>query len=225
MGRAFTAAAILIATSLSACAPAVGHAEDAVAIPAPAFDPADSRNEAIAIFAGGCFWGVEGVFSHVRGVTRVVSGYHGGTSADATYDAVSGGRTNHAEAVRITYDPRTVSYGTLLRIYFSVVTDPTTLNRQGPDLGRQYRSAIIPANATQRRIAGEYIAQLDAGRFWRRPIVTRIENPLTFYRAEAEHQDFMERNPQHGYIVRWDAPKLRNLQIAYPDLYRAAPSP
>lgn len=214
-----TFAAILLVLT-SACAPAVS-AEEAVALPAPVVDPADTRTSATAILAGGCFWGVEGVFSHVRGVTRVDSGYHGGTAGDANYDAVSSGGTNHAEAVRITYDPRVVSYGTLLRIFFSVVTDPTQLNRQGPDTGRQYRNAIVPANADQRRVAEAYIAQLRTGRFWSSPIVTRIETPLTFYRAEPYHLDFMERNPGHGYILRWDAPKLANFRAMYPRLYQA----
>lgn len=214
-----TVAALLLAVT-SACAPAVS-AEEAVALPAPAVDPADTRTSATAILAGGCFWGVEGVFSHVRGVTRVDSGYHGGTAGDANYDAVSSGGTNHAEVVRITYDPRVVSYGTLLRIFFSVVTDPTQLNRQGPDTGRQYRNAIVPANADQRRVAEAYIAQLRTGRFWSSPIVTRIEAPLTFYRAEPYHLDFMERNPGHGYILRWDAPKLANFRAMYPRLYQA----
>lgn len=213
-------AALLLAVA-SACAPAVS-AEEAVPLPAPTLDLPDNRAVATTVLAGGCFWGVEGVFSHVRGVTRVDSGYHGGTAADADYDSVSDGLTNHAEAVRITYDPRVVSYGTLLRIFFSVVTDPTTLNRQGPDAGRQYRSAIIPANANQRRVAEAYLAQLRAGRFWERPIVTRIEEPLTFYRAEPEHLDFMERNPNHGYIRQWDAPKLANFRAMYPRLYQAA---
>jgi peptide-methionine (S)-S-oxide reductase len=200
-------------------------AEEAVRIPAPTLDPADTRTSATAILAGGCFWGVEGVFSHVAGVTRVQSGYHGGTAAQAHYDTISDGNTGHAEAVRITYDPRVVSYGTLLRIYFSVVTDPTTLNRQGPDVGRQYRSAIVTANANQRRVAAAYVAQLGRGAYWDAPIVTHIETPLTFYPAEATHQDFMETHPNHGYIRAWDAPKLANFRAMYPALYRAAAAP
>jgi peptide-methionine (S)-S-oxide reductase len=187
-------------------------------LPAAAFDPADEREQATAIFAAGCFWGDEAVFSRVRGVTRVVAGYHGGSAESARYELVSSGVTRHAEAVRITYDPRVVSYGTLLRVYFSVVADPTTLNRQGPDVGAEYRTAIIPANANQREVATRYIAQLEAGRHWSEPIVTRIEVPLVFYRAEAGHQDFLRRNPDHGYIRRHDAPKLDALQRIYPDL-------
>lgn len=187
-------------------------------LPPAAHDPADQRERATAIFAAGCFWGDEAVFSRMRGVERVEAGYHGGSPASARYELVSSGVTRHAEAVRITYDPRIVSYGTLLRVYFSVVADPTTLNRQGPDAGAQYRSAIVPANANQRDVATRYIAQLEAGRHWPDPIVTRIENPLTFHLAEAEHQDFLRRNPDHGYIRRHDAPKLAALQRLYPQL-------
>lgn len=200
-------------------------AEQAVRIPAAAYDPADTRSSATAILAGGCFWGVEGVFSHVKGVTSVVSGYAGGSKATANYDAVSGGDTGAAEAVRIVYDPRVVSYGDLLRVYFSVVTDPTQLNRQGPDRGTQYRSAIVPTNAAQARVAQRYIAQLGKGGYYPRPIVTRIESNKGFYRAEAYHQDFMAANPRHGYIVRWDAPKLANLKSVFPALYTAKTAP
>lgn len=200
-------------------------ASEPLALPAPAHDPADGRTSATAIFAGGCFWGVEGVFSRVRGVIRVDSGYHGDGADNARYDLVSSGTTRHAEAVRITYDPEVVSYGTLLRILFSVVMDPTTLNRQGPDVGAHYRSAIVPANANQRSVATRYIAQLEAGRHWSRPIVTRIEEPLTFYRAEAYHQDFMRRHPDHGYIRSHDAPKLAALQRLYPSLATARWAP
>ena len=193
-------------------------AEEPVRLPAPTLDPADTRTTATAIFAGGCFWGVEGVFSRVRGVTRVTSGYHGGSADTATYDRTNDGDTGHAEAVRITYDPRVVSYGTLLQVLFSVVTDPTTLNRQGPDVGSQYRSAIVPVNASQRRVAAAYLAQLGRGRHWDDSIVTRIETPMIFYPAEAYHQDFMRRHPDHGYIRSWDAPKLAALQRFYPTL-------
>ncbi len=217
--RALLFGALLVA----ACTPVA--AEQAVDIPTPTLDPADNRTSAHAILAGGCFWGVEGVFSHVAGVTRVESGFHGGTASSANYDDVSSGTNQHAEAVRITYDPRRVSYGTLLRIFFSVVADPTTLNRQGPDVGSQYRSAIIPANDNQRQVASAYIAQLNAGHYWARPIVTAIEQPRTFYRAEAYHQDFMANNPDHPYIRRWDAPKLANLRAMFPALYRATPAP
>jgi peptide-methionine (S)-S-oxide reductase len=196
----------------------VAAAEEPIRLPAASLDPADTRTSATAIFAGGCFWGIEGVFSRVRGVTRVTSGYHGGSATTANYTSIGTGLTGHAEAVRITYDPRVVSYGTLLRVLFSVGADPTTLNRQGPDRGTQYRSAIIPTNAAQRRVAAAYLAQLSRGRHWDDPIVTRIENPMIFYPAEAYHQDFMRLNPDNGYIRAWDAPKLAALQRFYPTL-------
>jgi peptide-methionine (S)-S-oxide reductase len=221
--RRATLAALTLALTFTCCTAA--YADAPLRLPAPAADQADTRASATAIFAGGCFWGVEGVFSHVRGVTRVVSGYHGGSAATATYDQTSDGNTGHAESVQVTYDPRVVSYGTLLRVYFSVITDPTELNRQGPDSGTQYRSALVPANASQRSVATAYIAQLSRGRHWTQPIVTRVEPPLRFYPAEAYHQDFMERHPDHGYIERWDAPKLAALRAIYPDLYRAAAAP
>ncbi len=226
-GRAATwlAGAFLIASALFAGWPQFAGAEEPVRLPAAAVDPADSRERAVAIVAGGCFWGVEGVFSHVRGVISVESGYHGGEASTATYDRTTDGNTGHAESVRIVYDPSVVSYGMLLRIFFSVITDPTTLNRQGPDTGSQYRSAIVPLTADQRRVAGSYILQLGRGRHWSDPIVTRIEAPRRFYRAEAYHQDFMVRNPNHGYIRRWDAPKLEAFRTFFPNLLRATAAP
>ena len=174
-----------------------------------------------AIFAGGCFWGVEAVFSHVKGVKSAVSGYHGGTERQADYKLVSSGVTDHAEAVKVTYDPQVIRYDQLLRIYFSVVADPTQLNRQGPDTGAQYRSAIVPVSAEQNAVARAYIAQLKAARLWDRPIVTRIERAQGFYPAEGYHQDFAAKNPRHGYIVRWDAPKVAALKRLYPGVYSA----
>ncbi len=190
----------------------------AVAIPAPRVD-APAQGLQTAVFAGGCFWGLEGVFEHVRGVSDVVSGYAGGTQAQADYDTVSSGTTRHAEAVRITYDPAQISYGRLLQIYFSVATDPTQLNRQSPDTGPQYRSAIFPQNAGQAGAAKAYIAQLGAAKAWRQPIVTRIESGR-FFPAEAHHQDFMRKNPMHPYIVANDAPKVAALKAGFPKLYR-----
>lgn len=190
----------------------------AVAIPAPRVD-APAQGLQTAVFAGGCFWGLEGVFEHVRGVRDVVSGYAGGTQAQADYDTVSSGTTRHAEAVRITYDPAQISYGRLLQIYFSVATDPTQLNRQYPDTGPQYRSAIFPQNAGQAGAAKAYIAQLGAAKAWRQPIVTRIESGR-FFPAEAHHQDFMRKNPMHPYIVVNDAPKVAALKAGFPKLYR-----
>lgn len=178
-----------------------------------------------AIFAGGCYWGVEGVFSHVRGVTGAVSGFHGGTPRDASYDEVSGGGTAHAEAVRVTYDPAKIRYDQLLRIFFSVVTDPTQLNRQGPDVGKHYRSALVPLSAEQRAVATAYLAQLREARLWHDPIVTRIEAHRRFYPAEAYHQDFMLKNPKHPYIQAWDVQKVRALQRQFPAQYKASFTP
>ncbi len=197
-------------------------AEKAVAIPAPALDAAEAGPRAVAIFAGGCFWGVEGVFSHTKGVLSVASGYAGGTKATASYDLVSNGATRHAEAVKVIYDPSQISYGQLLQIFFSVIADPTTLNYQGPDTGAQYRSALFPITAAQAKSARAYLAQLDKGKYWPRKIVTSVESG-TFYPAEKYHQDFMIKNPRHGYIVRWDAPKVANLKSMYPGYYRAKP--
>lgn len=174
-----------------------------------------------AIFAGGCFWGVEGVFSHVKGVKSAVSGYHGGKASTAKYNTIITGTTRHAEAVKITYDPSVVRYDQLLRIFFSVVADPTLKNRQGPDVGAHYRTALIPQNAEQTRVARAYLKQMRVSGKWAKPIVARIEAHQTFYRAEAYHQDFMRKNPRHGYIVRWDAPKVRDLKRMYPLHYRA----
>ena len=170
-----------------------------------------------AVLAGGCFWGMEGVFEHVRGVRDVTSGYAGGSARDANYDRVSSERSGHAEAVRIKFDPRQISYAQLLRIYFSVAHDPTQLNRQGPDTGPSYRSAIFPQNAAQRQLAARFITQLRAAK---RPVVTRIENG-SFYPAEAYHQDFMRKHPLHPYILVNDRPKLAKLKRAYPQLWRA----
>lgn len=173
-----------------------------------------------AVFAGGCFWGVEGVFSHVKGVTSVVTGYHGGTRRQATYDLVSSGMTDHAEAVRITYDPSVIRYDELLRILFSVVTDPTQLNRQGPDTGTHYRSAIVPLSEEQRLVASAYLAQMRASGLWRRPVVTRIERHRRFFPAEAYHQDFMLKNPRHPYIQAWDVAKVNALRRMFPTRYK-----
>jgi peptide-methionine (S)-S-oxide reductase len=174
-----------------------------------------------AVFAGGCFWGVEAVFSHVKGVKSAVSGYAGGGKADASYDTVSGGGTRHAEAVKVTYDPAVIRYDQLLRIYFSVIADPTLKNRQGPDSGSQYRTALYPQGAEQAAVAKAYIAQLSAAKLWNRPIVTTLEGGA-FYPAEAYHQDFALNNPRHGYIVRWDAPKVAALKAMYPGVWQAA---
>jgi len=174
-----------------------------------------------AVFAGGCFWGVEAVFEHVKGVTQVVSGYSGGSADTAQYERVSSGDTGHAESVRVTYDPSRVTYGQLLKVFFSVAHDPTELNRQGPDTGTQYRSAIFFANDEQKRVAEAYIAQLQAARVFSRPIVTQVNQLKAFYQAEAYHQDYLARHPTQPYIVINDLPKLANLQRQYPEMYAA----
>jgi peptide-methionine (S)-S-oxide reductase len=208
------AGALLVAGCQSAMA------ESIVATPAAAVTAAKGKGLKTAIFAGGCFWGVEGVFSHVKGVTSAVSGFHGGSNASATYDRVSGGDTGHAEAVKVTYDPSIVRYDELLRIFFAVVTDPTQLNRQGPDIGTQYRNALVPLGPEQKRVAAAYLAQLRGAKLWRRPIVTRIENYKAFYPAESYHQDFMAANPNHPYIRHWDAPKVQAMARLFPGYYR-----
>jgi peptide-methionine (S)-S-oxide reductase len=172
-----------------------------------------------AVLAGGCFWGVEAVFERVKGVAAVVSGYAGGSRADATYERVSSERTRHAEAVKIVYDPRLVSYSDLLRIFFTVAHDPTQLNRQGPDVGPSYRSAIFPLDAEQRALAERTIARLNASKAHGRPVVTRIESGA-FYPAEPYHQDFMRKNPRHPYILAHDVPKVAALKRVFPASYR-----
>ena len=172
-----------------------------------------------AVFAGGCFWGVEAVFEHVKGVTGVVSGYSGGSAASANYDQVSEGSTDHAESVRITYDPSRISYGQLLKVFFSVAHNPTELNRQGPDSGTQYRSAVFFASDEQKRVTEAYIAQLQAARTFSRPVVTQVVPLKAFYEAEAYHQDYLVRNPNQPYIVVHDLPKIANLQQLHPALY------
>ena len=194
-----------------------------VTIPAPAVDASESGGSATAVFAGGCFWGVQGVFQHVKGVQRAVSGYSGGTAPTASYEVVSSGRTGHAESVEISYDPAQVSYGTLLQIFFSVVHDPTQLNRQGPDVGPQYRSAIFATGPEQLEMAKAYIAQLEAAKLFGKPIVTKLEDRPSFFPAEAYHQDFMTEHPQHPYIVFNDLPKLESLKRLFPDRYRSDP--
>jgi peptide-methionine (S)-S-oxide reductase len=192
-------------------------------LPDAATHSAEPPGPHVAVFAGGCFWGVQGVFQHVRGVSRAVSGYAGGTRAEADYRIVSGGRTDHAEAVAVTYDPASIRYDELLRIFFSVALDPTQVDRQGPDSGRQYRSALFPQDAEQARVAQAYIAQLDAAKTYARPVATRIEPGATFYPAESYHQDFMALHPGHPYIAANDAPKLEALRRLFPE--RAAPEP
>jgi len=206
----------------AACQQPLQAAEKPVSAPAAERASREPPGLKTAVFAGGCFWGVEGVFSHVNGVTSAVSGYHGGGGSKAHYELVSGGDTGHAEAVRVTYDPNKVRYDELLRIFFSVVTDPTQLNRQGPDVGSQYRSALVPLSEEQRLTASAYLAQLRAAGLWKAPIVTKIERYKKFYPAETYHQDFMSKNPAHPYIRQWDAPKVQSLRRLFPKTYRAS---
>ena len=201
----------------------VSAQEEAYTIPAPTMDVAPAGSTAVASFAGGCFWGVQGVFQHVAGVKNAVSGYEGGASDTAQYDTVSGGQTGHAETVQITYDPSVVSYGQLLQIYFSVAHDPTQLNYQGPDHGTQYRSTIFAANAEQAKVAKAYIDQLSAADVYPGPIVTTIETGKSFYPAEAYHQDFLTQNPTYPYIVYNDLPKIANLKSMFPNDYTTKP--
>ncbi|CAN5338853.1 peptide-methionine (S)-S-oxide reductase MsrA [soil metagenome] len=200
--------------------------ERGVVIPAATDDAAAASPgaTATAVVAGGCFWGVQGVFQHVKGVTNAVSGYAGGDEKSARYDIVSSGSTGHAEAVRITYDPKQISYGRILQIYFSVAHNPTELNRQGPDHGTQYRSAIFPENAEQARVAKAYIDQLGKVKSFGEPIVTTIEMQKRFFPAEAYHQDYLTRNPNQPYIVYNDLPKIDELKRVFPAVYRAAPA-
>jgi peptide-methionine (S)-S-oxide reductase len=194
-------------------------AERAVAIPAVAIDARESGPSAVAVLAGGCFWGMEAVFEHVKGVKSVTSGYAGGTAATANYSDVSTETTKHAEAIRIVYDPAKVSYGTLLRVFFSIAHNPTQLNRQGPDSGTSYRSAVFAQTPEQAKVSRAYIAQLVAAKRFGGPIVTRIES-AKFYSAESYHQDFFARNPGHPYIVTWDKPKVAAYREAFPALYK-----
>ncbi len=185
--------------------------------------PASTATAEVAVLAGGCFWGVQGVFQHVKGVRNAVSGYAGGAQATATYDQIGTGRTGHAEAVQVHFDPRQISYAQILQIYFSVVHDPTQLNRQGPDFGTQYRSTVFPQDETQARVARDYIAQLNQAGVFKDRIATTIEPGRPFYAAEPYHQDYLVRNPLQPYIVIHDMPKLEDLKRVFPALYRAEP--
>ena len=196
-------------------------AEDARALPEPTLDPAGGPGR--AVLAGGCFWGVQGVFQHTAGVTRAVSGYAGGDQASADYHTVSGGRTGHAEAVEVTFDPAQVTFGQLLQVFFSVAHDPTQLNHQGPDFGTQYRSAIFPTDEAQARVARAYIVQLDAARLFAAAIATRIEPDRPFFPAEDYHQDYMTLHPEQPYIAMNDLPKVAALRRVLPQRYRTEP--
>src|SRR5690349_5194606 len=215
----------LLLAAILAFAPFAAHAESAVPIPPPAGEqPAQNAGLETAVLAGGCFWGIQAVYQHVKGVTNAVSGYAGGAQKDAQYETVSSGRTGHAESVKVTFDPRQVSYGKILQIFFSVAHDPTQLNRQGPDTGPQYRSEIFPQNEAQATIAKAYIAQLDAAKAWKRLIVTKTSTMnATFFPAEAYHQDYAIKHPYQPYIAFNDAPKVENLKKTFPDVWRDQP--
>ncbi|MFS8064377.1 MAG: peptide-methionine (S)-S-oxide reductase MsrA [Luteimonas sp.] len=219
MRNALLATAVIGA--LAACNFA-GARSKPIALPDAKLDAphTSAKSDAVAVFAGGCFWGVEAVFEHVKGVKDVVSGYAGGKADSAQYDTVSTGNTGHAESVKVTYDPNKVSYGELLKVYFSVAHDPTQLNHQSPDVGPQYRSEIFTTNADQGKIAKAYIAQLTAAKVFTAPIVTRIEPLPAFYPAEAHHQDYLRLHPNEPYIVFNDAPKLVHLKQMFPALYK-----
>lgn len=210
---------IAAALAISALTASISFA--AAALPGPAVDTPLSPKKSVetAVLAGGCFWGVEAVFKHVKGVTQVTSGYSGGTAESARYEIVSSGATGHAEAVRVSYDPSQVTYGRLLRVFFSVAHNPTELNRQGPDVGTQYRSAIFFSSDEQKKVAQAYIAQLNTSKAFPRPIATEVVALKTFYEAEAYHQDYVARNPTQPYIVIHDLPKVSNLQRQFPELY------
>jgi len=200
-------------------------AEEGIAIPPPAMDePGSGAGTETAVLAGGCFWGVQGVFQHTEGVKNAVSGYAGGPEKMAKYEIVGLGLTGHAEAVKITYDPKKISYGKLLQIYFSVAHDPTQLNRQGPDTGTQYRSTIFPANDEQAKVAKAYVDQLDKAKVYQAKIETTIETDKTFYPAEDYHQDYLTLNPTQPYIVYNDLPKIENLKRLFPQDYRKDPA-
>jgi peptide-methionine (S)-S-oxide reductase len=220
----YLVAAVLCAVALVLFRSPLYGAESAVVIAPPVLDnPKSAGPLQTAVLAGGCFWGVQGVFEHVRGVQKVVAGYAGGDKSTAQYETVSSGRTGHAESVRITFDPAQVSYGQLLQIAFSVVSDPTLLNRQGPDTGTQYRSAIFYADETQKKIAEAYIAQLDAAHVFARPIVTRVDPLKGFYPAEDYHQDYLVHNPTQPYIAYNDIPKVENFKKLFPEIYSGQP--
>ncbi|WP_095059801.1 peptide-methionine (S)-S-oxide reductase MsrA [Pseudomonas sp. Irchel s3f7] len=218
-----TLLAMVAAGVIGQCSALSFGAAEAVLLPPPTLDESTQARSETAVFAGGCFWGVQGVFQHVKGVKNAVSGYAGGAANTAQYERVSDGNTGHAESVEVTFDPSQVSYGTLLQIYFSVAHNPTELNRQGPDTGTQYRSALFPQSAEQQKVAQAYIAQLDAAKSFSKPIVTKLETFNGFYPAEEEHQDFLTEHPTYPYIVINDLPKVAQLKQLYPERYQDKP--
>ena len=214
----------LAALALIAVLPLMrAHSEAAVKIDPPTADAGPADGLQTAVIAGGCFWGVQAVFQHTKGVTKAVSGYAGGSKKDADYETVSSSRTGHAEAVQVTFDPKQISYGKILQVYFSVAHNPTELNSQGPDTGTQYRSEIFAESAEQKRVAEAYIAQLAAAKTFSAPIVTRVEPLRGFYPAEGYHQNYATLHPDSGYIASNDAPKVENLWKLFPDAFRQKP--
>ncbi len=223
LGVGLIGATVLAVVTLGLSSTFSNAAEEAVVIPPPAVDEAATATTEKAVFAGGCFWGVQGVFQHVKGVKNAVSGYSGGTKDTAVYETVSGGNTGHAEAVEITYNPQMVTYGQLLQIYFSVAHNPTQLNYQGPDHGTQYRSEVFAVNGEQKKIAQSYIAQLDKAKVYGDPVVTKVSDITEFYPAEDYHQDFLTLNPTYPYIVYNDMPKIENLKALFPTKFSSEP--
>ncbi len=223
-GRAIVPVALAVAAIVTGMTMLQARGESRVAVPPPVADEAEGNaTSEVAVVAGGCFWGVQGVFQHVNGVTSAVSGYAGGDKGTAEYHRVGTGMTGHAESVQITFDPRVITYGRLLQIYFSVAHDPTQVDRQGPDYGTQYRSALFPTSDEQARVAQTYIAQIDAAHIFGAKIATRVEPGRTFYPAEDYHQDYLAHNPMDMYIVVNDRPKIAALKKTFPDLYRDKP--
>ncbi|MGZ5861566.1 MAG: peptide-methionine (S)-S-oxide reductase MsrA [Croceibacterium sp.] len=210
---------VAAALAATACQSSASAAESVVAAPAAKRVAHETAGLKTAIFSGGCFWGVEAVFSHVKGVHSAISGYDGGNAKNPSYEQVSSGTTGYRESVKVTYDPKVVRYDQLLQVFFSVVADPTLKNRQGPDEGAQYDAALVPLSPEQREVAATYLAQMKASGKWSAPIVTGIAPAKPFYPAEAYHQDFAEKNPSHPYIRAWDAPKVEALKKLYPSLY------
>jgi peptide-methionine (S)-S-oxide reductase len=226
LGSAWVSRGVLAAAVVAAGATFYSRtavAEEGIAIPPPSVDEKAGKGMETAVFAGGCFWGVQGVFQHVNGVTEAISGYTGGAAKDAVYEVVGTGETGHAESVKITFDPKKISYGHLLQIYFSVAHDPTELNRQGPDTGTQYRSTVFPMTEEQAKVARAYIAELDKANTFGTKLATTVEPGKTFYPAEDYHQNFLTLNPTYPYIVYNDLPKIDNLKHLFPKDYRDDP--
>lgn len=223
LGDKILVIAVVVAAAVGAYMANSAAAEKAVQLPPPAFDLPVADGPRTAVFAGGCFWGVQAVFQHTKGVLGAVSGYAGGPADSANYQAVTTGTTGHAESVKVTYDPKQISYGKLLQIYFSIAHNPTQLDAQGPDAGPQYRSAIFLADEGQKQVAQRYIAQLEAARAFPSKIVTQLTPLTAFYPAEAYHQDYATLNPHSPYIIAFDRPKIDNLKKLMPDVFREQP--